>query len=101
MWKDIKSTSSEEEHSNAEAPLLQMVPSGEDLSTSSNHSSATDQGNKSSSNLTVDRRSIMSQQSSARRASVRMTMPEESEEVNWVLNVFDPTVENIQEVYEF
>lgn len=83
-------------------PSLESMPSfDEDLSSSSHHSNLTQPGNASISNISVeDRRSIMSQQSRERRASVRMTLPEESEEVNWVLNVFNPTVSNIQEVYD-
>ena len=105
MWvpKDVKSASQQKTSSDGQViQSLESMPSfDEDLSSSSHHSNLTQPDNASNPNGSVEgRRSIMSQQSRERRASVRMTLPEESAEVNWVLNVFNPTVSNIQEVYD-
>lgn len=49
-----------------------------------------------------DRRSVLeAQRYEEARASMRLLMPEESNEVNWLLNLFDPSVSNIREVHHF
>lgn len=59
-------------------------------------------GHNDSANLSDDRRSMwMSQRAREERASMRILAPEESNEVNWLLNVFDPNVSDIREVHNF
>jgi hypothetical protein len=52
----------------------------------------------------IDRRQLMRELQAKARPSIRMStrilVPEESNEVNWLLNVFDPEVNDMSEVSE-